>query len=76
MNRRVPNGTHGGVRGRKFLVQRNFLLLDYMTIAKKKKQAASARPDPDADYEDEDNAGYELPEEDGDETADEDVQVM
>ena len=47
-----------------------------MTIAKKKKQAASARPDPDADYEDEDNAGYELPEEDGDETADEDVQVM
>ena len=28
MNRRVPNGTHGGVRGRKFLIKRNFLLLD------------------------------------------------
>ena len=31
MNRRVPNGTHGGVRGRKFLIKRNFLLLDCST---------------------------------------------
>jgi hypothetical protein len=28
LNRRVPNGTHGGVRGRNFLNQRKFLLLD------------------------------------------------
>ena len=34
MNRRVPNGTHGGVRGRKFLIKRNFLLLDYPFLRK------------------------------------------
>ena len=33
MNRRVPNGTHGGVRGRKFLIKRNFLLLDFSGFA-------------------------------------------
>ena len=38
MNRRVPNGTHGGVRGRKFLVQRNFLLLDLNLLGLREMQ--------------------------------------
>ena len=37
MNRRVPNGTHGGVRGRKFLIKRNFLLLDCQVFPKRRK---------------------------------------
>ena len=48
----------------------------YMTVTKKKKQQEAARPDLDADYEDEDDSGYELPEDDGEEeAADDDEQV-
>ena len=33
LNRRLRNRMSGGVRGRKFLNQRNFLLLDYLAAS-------------------------------------------
>lgn len=42
----------------------------YTAFAKKQKQREEAKPDPDADYEDEDDAGYELPQDMGEEESD------
>ncbi len=44
----------------------------YLMVQKKKKEKAAAKPDPDADYEDDEDA-YELPEESEDEDADEET---